>query len=513
MAKATWRARRTRRSMANLCEVLYFRHALIAFCVACHCRCQTASCGAEWFSILISGGRARRSAHRLRRIYALDAPAHELDAMPQLGLAFRLAQSIRSRSLFVVLLLSACAGEEGRVRSASIDLSRRVFRASPSHRRQAQPAARAAGYVLYVDGSQSMAGFAGCRTQPTQFDEVLDRTAVDFGLRSLVRFGTGGSARASLVPSAIDPAIHCSPFYDRAQNADGDLFEHILADTSASVHLYLTDGVQSDLTTTQSPSVTMLRRWLENGYALEILSFRSQFDGRGWSEARKRWVGNWKVDDRPFYLFVFARTSDALTRTLARLSPSVRSTAIGIRFGGSPTRCSTEPVISRADSRPSPSWMFISKPATGQLRQASTPVIRFLCSSGEDSPIASVRFILDSLQYGRWNGKEFAFPADAPLGIAITADSTANLAHGFSSIVSLRLTDDPTTRFGFLAVQMVPGQITVQPNVAALSTNSDGDVSSANKTYRMSWVIEQLARADLERALPMLPFALTVTYR
>jgi hypothetical protein len=150
---------------------------------------------------------------------------------------------------------------------------------------------------------------------------------------------------------------------------------------------------------------------------------------------------------------------------------------------------------------------------TRKLRVAATPVIRFACMSEEDSPIANVRFVINSLQYGRWNGQKFAFPVDAPLGIAVTADSTVNVAHGFSSVVSLRLTDDPTTRFGFLAAQMVPGQIMVQPAVAALSTNSDVDVSTANKTYRISWVIEQLARADLERSLPMLPFALTVTYR
>lgn len=419
----------------------------------------------------------------------------------------------------VTLLGAACGGGEDRaVRDASRALARQ---AAAEGRRPptppARPPTRGAGDapVLYLDGSQSMAGFVGCRERPTAFDETLDRLAVDLGVTTVQRFGAAAGAQATLEPSALDPRVHCAPFYDRAQNPDAELFRRILADSAARVHVYVTDGVQSDLSATQSPSVLMLREWLARGRPLAILALRSRFDGRGWSEARKQWTGRWQAEARPFYLFVFAPGDDALDRTLSRLSGAVRDRATLLRFGDGALRCTVEQgTLPRATQGADPMWaMFGVRQAATLAGSGGGLVARLACAAREGFPVAGVRLVTDQVRYGRWTGSAFTFPTDAPAGTSFQGDSVAPGPGGFQTFVRGRLPNDASTRFGFYAARLVPGPVQVAPAVAALSTDSDATDASADRTYRLAWVVEQLLRAQVERSLPHADLAVTVTHR
>jgi len=359
-----------------------------------------------------------------------------------------------------------------------------------------------------------MAGYVGCRVKPTEYDEILDRIAVDFGVTTMTRFGSVAGSRDLLRSSAIDASVHCPAFYNRAQNPDAELFRLFLEDSTSRTNLYLTDGVQSDLSATQSPSVNALREWLRRGHPLAVLAFRSRFSGRGWSEARKAWAGEWRVNDRPFYVYVFARTDAALDRTLSRLSSDLSGRALTIRFGDTAARCSASPAsLPHEASDLSPPWLLLGVSTTAKLVRQPSPVLQISCALRAESPLSGLRFDADSVKYGRWTGRTFAYPSDAPAGTSFNGDSTVASKGGFRSYVSARLADDQTTRFGYFALQLVPGRIDVLPGVVALSTNSDIDRSTARQTYRFSWVVEQLLRTQIERTLPRLTYFFTVTYR
>ncbi|GJG86306.1 hypothetical protein tb265_14870 [Gemmatimonadetes bacterium T265] len=410
---------------------------------------------------------------------------------------------------------AGCHGEDRAVRDASRALATRAAaEGGPAAPAAARPGPAGGGYVLYVDGSQSMAGYAGCRVAPTTFDETIDRLAVDLGVTTLQRFGTGGSARAILEPTAISPAVHCPAFYDRAQNPDAELYQRILDDSAGRVHVYVTDGVQSDLSATQSPSVRLLRAWIDRGRPLAILALRSHFDGRGWSEARKQWTGRWQADARPFYVLLFAPTNDQLDRTLARLSAAVRERAQLLRFGDGALRCTTEPgTLPRLAESAAPAWDMYGARTTRALVSTGAAVARLACAARDGFPVGGVRLVTDRVTYGRWTGSTFTYPADAPAGVSVTADSVVAVAGGFQTFVRARLGDDPATRFGFFAARLAPGAASVSPAVAALSTDSDAEPASADRTYRFAWVVEQLLRAQVERSLPRADVAFTVTYR
>lgn len=418
--------------------------------------------------------------------------------------------------LLAIASIAGCGkGEDRQVRDASRLLTESLaFTATSS----ANPAPSPEGqdeFILYVDGSQSMAGYVGCQVDPTSFDEVMDRISVDLGITQLHRFGTGRGSREVLTPSPINVSVHCPEFYDRAQNPDAELFQLVLADTTSRVHLYLTDGVQSDLTATQSPSVNVLRQFLLEGRPLAILAFRSRFSGRGWSEARQSWAGRWEVENRPFYMYIFAPTEALLDRTLSRLSAEVRGQAQTMRFGDASLRCTPAPaaIPRQAVSERGTPWLLISPSITNRLAQNPAAIMELACAVRDDSPLASFRLAADSIKYGRWTGSDFAFPVDPPTGTAFSGDSVAIDNGGFRSYLHARIAADPSTRFGYYALQVVPRAIEMRPDIAGLSTPTDADPESADRTYRFGWVVEQLLRTQVERSLPRSQFSFTATYR
>lgn len=414
------------------------------------------------------------------------------------------------------VLAGGCESEQDAVKFASRSLTRKEMQGAP--RAATTPIVTRSRtpsyYALFVDGSQSMAGYVGCRVQPTEFDEILDRLSVDLGVTSLNRFGSVAGSKELLRASAIDAAVHCPPFYDRAQNPDAELFRRFLEDSTGQIHLYVTDGVQSDLSATQSPSVNVLREWIGSGRPLAVLAFRSRFTGRGWSEARKKWAGEWRATDRPFYLYIFAPSDAMLDRTIGRLSSDVRARSELIRFGDAATRCNASPAsIPRSATDASPPWLLLSASTTARLLKHPLPIVEISCAVLAGSPLARIQFSADSVKYGRWTGAGFAYPAPVPSGVTIKGDSVASERSGFRTYVTMQLVDDATTRFGYFALQLIPTSIQLNAHVSELSTNSDADVSSAGKTYRFAWVIEQLLRAQIEHNLPRLDFFLTTTYR
>lgn len=375
---------------------------------------------------------------------------------------------------------------------------------------RAEPSATAPP-TLVIDASRSMAGFAGCTTAPTEFNTTLDRISSDLSIVTTVRFGERGRGSGDAFEHLqLSRAVHCRPFYDRLQNPDYALFERARADTSGSTFLYLTDGVQSDWRgPNPGPSVGLLKDWVASNRGLAIVAFRSRFQGQAWSEQSQRMLGDVSAERRPFYLFVLAPTEGQVDALLRQLSRAALANAQVIRFGSDAVSCTG----SAADKLPkyrrtaSPPWAWVKHEA---LARAAS-VAKYTCTIRPEYPLATVRPTA-TLWYRQWDGASFDAEATVPKGVQLRPDSIS-MENGRSTVgLSGTLPFDNRSRFGLYHVRLEaePGEL--RQSVNELSTDNDATPESFDRTYRFSWVLEQLARAHLAQR-PWTPLSLTVQYR
>jgi hypothetical protein len=354
--------------------------------------------------------------------------------------------------------------------------------------------------------------------RPTEYDQLLDRITVDLSITSVTRFGGRGGAGAGgalMQPAPLSREMHCPPFYSHVQNPDYALFDAIARDTSGGAHLYVTDGVQSDVSGANvSPSVEKLKDWVEGGRALAVLAFRSRFEGRAWSETRKQWLGQVTAERRPFYAFVFAPTEEGMDRLLAGLSDDVRAQATVLRFrrDGATCRAAVGPVA-KISEVPALPWVMLPKSTTDRAAGAAQLLAHYDCTVRPDFPLATVAAVVDSVRYGRWNGTDFEFPREVPSGTALTADKGESTGGGSRVPIRGTIGRDGSTRHGFLSVTLGGRPGALRPAVAELSADSDERPEGYDRTYRIGWVVEQLARAQLARQLTPAPVFFTVTYQ
>jgi hypothetical protein len=374
---------------------------------------------------------------------------------------------------------------------------------------------RSSETVLYIDASGSMAGFAGCNAGPTQFDIILDRLTTDLSLTTARRFGQasrGGNALIDVV--RLDQSVHCPTFYNLIQNPDFLLFRQIGADTVPRTHIYLTDGVLSaEGGQNQGATMEVLRQWVSGGGSLAILAFRSRFAGNAWSEQRQEMIGSASVPNRPFYALVFAPSENGIDRILSALSPAVLTEAVVMRFAAERITCSVaQGPIAVTSQAASPLWFML--PPSVQQRMTNSPeaIAEYRCRIPPQYPVATIVPALEA-SYRRWSGTAFEPAPSLPSGTSFAADSLAHAPGGSTARITSTFGFDQLTRFGFytVALQATPGML--RPDVQALSTDDDSRLENFDKTYRFSWLVDQLARAQILGTRSIHPFFLTIQYR
>jgi hypothetical protein len=364
--------------------------------------------------------------------------------------------------------------------------------------------------VVYVDASRSMRGFAGCSSNPTEFTNTLDRVTSSLTIGNVVQFGEvskGSAVVFKVVPMGKE--VRCPGFYDRLQNPDYALFKAALGDSSGRTYLYFTDGVQSDWQgNNPGPSLDLLEQWMKSGRTLAILAFRSRFDGQAWSEQSQRMIANIATTERPFYLFILAQSDEAMNRTLQKLPVSLMNTARTIRFGREAVQCKALPGdVPKYKSSSTPPWSLIEHPNI----KAGKSLLDYRCDLRAEYPIAEVRPRV-TLDYKKWDGKAFVAQPGPPTGSALTPLPSSGAGGG--SVVRLQgsLPKDESTRYGFYAVRIEGEPGLPRTWVDSLSTDSDAQPDTFAKTYRFSWLIERLAKADLAMRPPV-GYGITVKYR
>lgn len=400
------------------------------------------------------------------------------------------------------VVLTGCESELDRVVAASRELSRDLSAedaASPPRDAHA-PAPRGGETRLYVDASRSMAGFVGCRTTATEFDQVLDRMANDLGVTTVRLFGQPSGGGSLVEERALDYSVHCPDAFRRLQNPDYELYRLMGADSGAAVHVYFSDGVQSAASAaTPSPSVAALQRWLASGRALAILAFRSRFAGDAWSEQRGGWMGTTEVADRPFYVSILAPTEQAVDEVLGRLSPSLKPVAT-LRFPAAPFACGIRRRLMVQMETSDPAWALVPPSVHGQMATQPAHVADYECTLREGFPLRAVEAAVRA-EFRRWDGTRFSAGAALPPGAAFQLQPPA--ASEDKSVAALQGTvprDQPATLYGFYHLRFTPRPGPLDPELEALSTESDADPGQFNRTYRFSWMVEHLVRTQFARA-------------
>jgi hypothetical protein len=355
-----------------------------------------------------------------------------------------------------------------------------------------------------------MRGFAGCSDNPTEFTNTLDRVTSSLTVGSVVQFGEASKGSPEVFKAMpMGKEVRCPAFYDRLQNPDYALFKAALDDSSGKTYLYFTDGVQSDWQgNNPGPSLDVLEQWMKSGRALAILAFRSRFNGPAWSEQAQRMIANITTTERPFYLFILAQSDEAMNSTLQKLPTSLLGTARTIRFGTEGVQCKLLPGdVPKYKSSSTPPWSMIQYPNI----KPGKSLLDYRCDLRAEYPIAEVIPHVE-LEYRQWDGKAFVAHPGPPSGSALTPLPTTSA--GGSSIVRLQgsLPDDRSTRYGFYTVRIDGSPGAPRAWIDSLSTDSDAQPDTFAKTYRFSWLIERLAKADLGMRPPAV-YGLTIEFR
>ena len=415
-------------------------------------------------------------------------------------------------AISMIAAATACTDEARQAANASKALMVSKTAPTPSKKNtQAAPIATSTRKpLLFVDGSQSMGGFVNCLSSPTAFDQLLDRLTIDIGSSSIQRFGSNSENKAKVEEFPASREMHCPAFYAATENPDYLLYQRFAQDTTGESFLYITDGVQSDFTgDNQSPSAQALDTWIQSGKSLTILAFTSEFNGRGWSESRKQWLGITHVQRRPFYLYVFAPNESATAQILGSLSDTVTKSALRIGFTTEGLRCSARvPKISGIKSSSDGlHWIMLTESATKKASSQDVAVAEYSCQIPTSFPLQSVNALVEALEYFRWDGSAMQ-PSARPAGSAFNADSVMTDASGSTAVVLARLMPE-AARFGFYKAELRPQSGRMKSRIAQLSTDSDSNPRTYEQTYRFAWLVERLARAQVARALPVAPFGFT----
>jgi len=404
-------------------------------------------------------------------------------------------------SISFLLLVQGC--NKANIEKASLDLTSATIRSSPAQRQVNRPTNTEP--IVYVDASQSMRGFAGCQTAPSQFNNTLDRVTSDLAVTTIVRFGERTSGSSDLFESVpMSRAVHCAPFYDRKQNPDYALFQRAFADSQSRPVVYFTDGVQSDWQgSNPGPTLGLLTQWIKSGRALAVLGFRSRFAGSGWSEQQQRMLLGIALLDRPFYVFILAASDADIDALMQKISPSVVGNASRIRFRQNAVSCKLLPGNTpKYSSSANPPWALVEY----KNIEASKALLKQECDIDKDYPMTSLTPAI-GLQYRRFRQGVFEASTSIPAGTNVKARVSAT-----STTMHANVGPDASARYGWYLITVRADAGSLRPDIDSMSTDSDGSAAAFSRTYRLSWLIEHLARTHLA-SQPAASYAITIKYR
>jgi hypothetical protein len=178
---------------------------------------------------------------------------------------------------------------------------------------------------VFIDASQSMAGFAQSKEKNSTFHELLNSIGDVMPGCLLYKYGLDGANQPQNISQITERTrfgseIHGPAFYKKQYNPDDFLINTLAEEDRPALSVLITDGVYSEPEgSTSPPVVEAVQHWLERGRVVGILIFKSAYTGKFYSEKNRGWLPPFSVASRPFYAFVFSPTDQAFRELQGRL--------------------------------------------------------------------------------------------------------------------------------------------------------------------------------------------------
>jgi len=381
---------------------------------------------------------------------------------------------------------------------------------------QPSPSAEAEDALMFIDVTQSMAGFTAGATF-REFDDVMDAVSSALGLSRVVLFGKKGALFQERPAGSV---LHDETVYTGGNNPDYCLWDFALNWDGDKPIAYLTDGVQSAASIgALGPSVDALKKWLERGRHVGIMAFRGKFSGRLWSEQAQNWIGVVPEDPettRPFYLFVLASDEAELKAVFGRLDTILRpggalhqqfgTNLTTVQFGERERVCTLTPTISFFVQNRMSNWTWVNNPKIPDFKtDPDTEIARWACNNLENAPSEPSQSGSVEFKYWEWDGTAGAFggPVNNPQGAQFNLEKDTLRGTIGKNVPT-------TTRYTFWDLEVSGQRGPLRSDLRALSTSSDATLEAADETYRFDWLIENLAAADFEHQRPTATLYLTL---
>jgi hypothetical protein len=408
-------------------------------------------------------------------------------------------------------------------------------------------------YRLYVDASESMAGFAG-QGDESDFGRLLGSLDT-FTEYQVFKYGYPKHSKVLTVDRTTQDLTR-KEAYQFEYNPDNELIEkRILNDGEKTLSVIITDGVYSEPDQGRpKPVVEAIKQWIEKGHTLGILVFKSRFRGKFWSERQRNWLGcGGKVNklpcqgyvhdiaQRPFYAFVFSPTLEGFKELQGRLkrkfpSPSYMDSFV---FADDMIRISAVKVIGNVkgffgSSSPPKTpyyWQMFDSALFKQGNPAVIPLqIQYTVSPGYPVKELNPAVILSEYylwkvsrstsqkgQQGEASQKEgFELESERPPGLRIDNGASeepngkTNKSSRNESIldfkINLHLPQDARSSYSHYCFRLGAQDLNLQSAIGDLSTLDDSNKNHTSKTYRFDELMRALTQDHLKARLDKLLF-------
>ena len=442
-------------------------------------------------------------------------PASRQPGLVRTSTVIRKCRLTLGKSLLLLIALtffsSACR-EKSRVAQASRDLAGRITHSIPQQFSNTSTTS-IEDRRIYLDASLSMKGFVNPNEHST-FDQLIDELGDALPGCRLYKYGQSGD-RAPDNPAELVTQVgfgldlHNPNFYNLRYNPDDRLIDTLTTGNQTALSILITDGVYSEPAgSTSPPVVNAIQKWLQNGGVLGIFALKSAFNGPFYSERARQILPRLSVDARPFYVFVFSPTGNAvidLKEKLQRRFPSLKS----IYFSNEAIKCSpalNERLRSTYSYRKPPQtpyhWQMFDPEIFSQHNPASIG-LTIKCTLDRAYPVSELNFTLTT-EYYRWQQGRFQklettppgfkydlTPKNLPATGANNPDTPAYTSTESDLIV--QLPKDSGSDFGFYHFKLTAVPKELHEDLKDFSTRDDRDPKDAGRTFRFRELISAIA--------------------
>lgn len=380
---------------------------------------------------------------------------------------------------------------------------------------------------VYLDATESMKGYT--TSGGATFTRLIESLSYAMPGSRLYKYGVFNNNRTRSTSQSTQLSefareirfsqdLRHPEFYNLPFNEDDVLFEYLADEERPVLSVLITDGVysarESELASTE---INAIHKWLVAGHCFGILIFTSPFEGSLYSENRRTWLRGVKAAGRPFYAYVFSPDERAFRDLEEKLATEFTDMRV-LLFSQETFSCSLLPVLKQGlESKKSPplSPFYLQMYNSSIFDNEGSAELTFdlQCVPPENYPVAELKFDV-SLNCYSWQQDSFkpsptpsrfvySYAAATPALPSPSADPKSesgrpsSVAPPAKGSLKVRLPRDTESPYSLYRVSLGLTPQTLRPEIRALSTEDDSEVTQAEQTYRFFEFISALTTVHL----------------